>query len=55
MKKVKVSIRGCDDTTIFNLDVNETEFKLLEKISKLSKDNSLYECQPTIEFEEVEE
>lgn len=55
MKKVKVNIIGCDDTTIFNLSVNESEFKFLEKISKISINTSQYDCQPVIEFEEVKE
>lgn len=48
---VRVNIIGCDDSTIFDIEVNSDELKFLEKICAKSKETSTYECQPIIEIE----
>ena len=50
MSKYKISIDGCDDSTIFDIELTPMQAKLIEKISKLSYDTSTYGCQPTLEL-----
>ena len=49
MSKYKISIDGCDDSTIFDIELTPTQAKLIEKISKLSYATSTYGCRPTLE------
>lgn len=48
---VRVSIIGCDDSTVFDLDVNSDELEFLKRICAKSKEVSTYGCQPIIEIE----
>lgn len=50
-----IKIKGCDDTTKIIIDLTEEELKFLEKLAKLSKENSSYSCQPIIEIMTAEE
>lgn len=51
-KSYVIELIGCDDTTRFLMELNEKEFKLIEKISKISKETSSYGCMPTLVVEE---
>jgi hypothetical protein len=45
----KISIIGWDDRTEFDIDLTETEFKLIEKISIISKEESkTRNCKPRL-------
>lgn len=50
--KIRVNICGCDDSTIFDLEVNESELLFMKKLSDISEETSKYGCQPIIEIEE---
>ena len=53
MKRYKVSVDGCDDSTIVEMELNELELDFLKRFSKLVNETSTYGCMPTIELEEV--
>ncbi|MDW8637052.1 hypothetical protein Q7V72_03400 [Streptococcus suis] len=45
---VRISLYGCDDVTYIDTNVTKAEYIFLEKLEKLSKENSSYGCQPTL-------
>ena len=54
--KVKVWLRGCDDTTFFNMEIkNEIELKLLDELVRLSRETSEYRCIPDFNYQILEE
>ena len=50
-KQYEISIWGCDDSTHFQLELNDSEFKLIKLIEEKSKEHSEYQCMPTLEIE----
>jgi len=52
---VKIIIRGCDDSTYFDMDMTSSEFEFLIRLSEKSKAVSESQCQPTIEINETNE
>jgi hypothetical protein len=56
MKKTyRISIDGCDDSTIFKMDLTDEEADLLYRISVLSERESKSQCMPILDIEEVKE
>ena len=54
--RVKVWLRGCDDTTSFNMEIeSETELKLLDELVRLSHETSEYCCMPDFNYQILEE
>ncbi len=54
MKKLyDITLDGCDDTTYFNMSLDEEEYKLVKKIEKISKHTSTYGCMPTLTIDEA--
>ena len=53
MKRYKVSVDGCDDSTVVEMKLNELELDFLKRFSKLVNETSTYGCMPTIDLEEV--
>lgn len=49
---INIKLTGCDDMTIFAMEVDEAELLLLQRVAKLSKENSSYNCMPTMQIEE---
>ena len=47
---ITIRLQGCDDSTIFSLEVNQLELNFLEKISKISKETSTYGCMPILSY-----
>ena len=48
MTAVQVQLIGCDDSTVFTVDVTEGEEALLRRIAELSRKVSTYSCQPRL-------
>ncbi|HEM4817365.1 TPA: hypothetical protein U1079_000179 [Streptococcus suis] len=48
---VRISLYGCDDTTHIDTDVTIEEYDFLRKLRRLSRENSDYACQPTLDVE----
>lgn len=49
-EKILVKISGCDDSTLFEIDMSPKEKEFFELLSKLSNETSTYCCMPTIEI-----
>lgn len=52
MKKVTISLCGCDDITSIDMEVTEEELEFLHRLSKRSHEVSEYACMPTMEIYE---
>ena len=46
---VRISLHGCDDTTYIDTDVTAEEYDFLQKLKRLSEENSSYDCQPILD------
>ena len=55
MMDVRISLYGCDDATYIDTDVTAEEYDFLLKLKRLSKENSDYACQPTLNVEIIGE
>lgn len=53
MKKVQITLSGCDDSTTINIAATESQFKFLTELSRLSYDLSTSGCMPTLGLKEV--
>lgn len=54
-KKYGFRIDGCHDSTYFEMELTDCEAKVALLISEMSEKASTYQCQPIMEFFEVEE
>ena len=52
-EEYKVNLSGCDDSTIFNMELTADEALLLIRVSKKSKEMSDYGCMPTLDIKIV--
>jgi hypothetical protein len=52
MKKIKIFLDGCDDTTEFEMKVTEEQLEFLNALSQKSKETSTYGCMPTMSIRE---
>lgn len=46
--KYIIHIKGCDDVTETEIELNDTEFEIIKKFAKASNENSYCGCQPKI-------
>lgn len=46
---VNVVVSGCDDTTEFEMEMNEQEYEFFKRLCKLSTDTSSYGCMPILQ------
>jgi len=53
--KIILDVNGCDDTTSFELDVNEDEIKFLKTIVDKCNETRTYVCMPGMEITEIKE
>jgi len=49
----EIRIRGCDDETIFTIELTEQEKILIDRISELSILTSNYQCMPKMYIKEA--
>lgn len=52
--RCKIILHGCDDSTYFEMDLSEKEYKLIQEVSKKSVDTSSYGCMPIMEVSKIE-
>ena len=55
MVKYRISLNGCDDSTIFDMELNNVEADVLKRVAKKSKETSEYGCMPIMEVELLDE
>ena len=48
VKTYSVSLNGCDDYTMFDMELTDTEAHFLGRVADLSKQHSEYGCQPEL-------
>ena len=53
-KKYRISVHGCDDSTIIEKELTEDELKTIQSIASEVTDSSEYVCMPTMEVKELE-
>ncbi len=51
----EISVDGCDDSTIFKMELTKEEFSLIDKVAKLCTKMSRTGCMPTMEIEKCKE
>ena len=49
----KITLVGCDDTTIVKMKLTEEEANLLQRVAQATKDTSEYGCQPIMVIHKV--
>lgn len=54
-KKYRISVHGCDDSTIIERELTEDELKIIQSVAFEVTETSEYMCMPIMEVEEVEE
>ena len=54
-KKFIITIEGCDDETVFTMELDDKEKELVEEIMRLSKETSTYNCMPRLYIGEAKE
>ena len=54
-KTYVITLEGCDDETVFKMDLTEREAILLEKVAAKANETSTYGCMPRMYVEECEE
>ena len=53
-KKYRISVHGCDDSTIIEKELTEDELKTIQSVAKEVTETSEYKCMPIMEAEEME-
>ena len=51
--RIEITLVGCEDETIFQLDATAEEKAFLEKIVQLAKQTSTFVCQPTLTMKDI--
>ena len=55
VKKYKIQVIGCDDSTDVDIELDIHEFRLIDRIARLITDKSTYRCEPTMQVYEIAE
>ena len=50
-KKYSICLNGCDDDTVFEMELTENEYQLLSKVSEMANKTSTYGCMPRMYVE----
>ena len=53
-KSYVITLEGCDDETVFEMDLTEGEAILLEKVAAKANETSTYGCMPRMYVQEKE-
>lgn len=54
MSTYKICLHGCDDCTVFEMELTQKQYDLLQKVSEKSIETSTYGCMPTLGIEKVD-
>lgn len=54
-KTYRISLRGCDDSTIWIRNLTKKEVELLRELEKEADEISTYSCMPILKVEEINE
>lgn len=53
LHKIQVTISGCDDHTLFDVELTPTQYKGIRALASLSRRHSEYGCQPIISLRAI--
>lgn len=53
-RKYRISVHGCDDSTIIIKELTEQELKIIREVAREVTKTSTYICMPTMVIEELE-
>lgn len=42
----EIQLSGCDDATVFYMDLTDSEYNLLKKVAEKANETSTYMCMP---------
>jgi hypothetical protein len=48
MTAYEITLKGCDDSTTFAMDLADADAELLERVAARSKETSEFACQPVM-------
>ena len=51
-KLYHIDLNGCDDSTIFEMELSEQEYEFLSRVSELANKTSTYQCMPRLYVEQ---
>lgn len=51
----EITLNGCDDDTVFTMELTEQEYRLLVRVSEVANETSTYGCMPRMYIERVEQ
>ena len=54
-KKYRISVHGCDDSTIIEKELTKDELKIIKSVATEVTETSDYGCMPVMYIEELEE
>lgn len=49
----EITLNGCDDDTVFTMELTEQEYRLLVRVSEVANETSTYGCMPRMYIERV--
>lgn len=51
-KLYEITLNGCDDDTVFDMELTDVEYELLRRVSEKANETSTYCCMPRMYVEE---
>jgi hypothetical protein len=54
-KNYKIGVHGCDDSTIFEMELTDKEAELIDEVCKKCTQMSEYDCMPTMDIEKTKD
>lgn len=49
----KIILEGCDDTTVFDMELTDDEYNLLVRVSEKANETSTYMCEPRMYVQKI--
>lgn len=53
MEKYTIEVYGCDDCSLIEMELTESEVAVINRVAKEITKASKYQCQPTMEINET--
>lgn len=52
--KYQISIDGCDDSTVFEIELDDKEIAVAERLASICNKTSEFSCMPTMEIKRID-
>lgn len=53
-KTYRIVLEGCDDSTVFDMELTNEEFDVLKRVSDRANETSYYRCMPRMYIDLIE-